>query len=52
MFELDLEGRQSYFTSSDLVSGKEWLASISKMLLTKTLGLKKMGIVFVVALVH
>ena len=31
----------SYFMSSALVCGKEWLASISKMLLTKTLGLKK-----------
>ena len=37
----------SYFTSSALVSGKEWFASISKILLTKTLELKvsKMGIV-------
>ena len=33
-------GSRSYFTSSALVSGKTWLASISKMLLTKTLGLK------------
>ena len=40
VLKLDLEDRQSYFTSSALVSGKEWLASISKMLLTKTLGLK------------
>ena len=39
-YESDFFGRKSYFTSSALVSGKEWLASISKMLLTKTLGLK------------
>ena len=37
---LYLNGQKSYFTSSALVSGKGWLASISKMLLTKTLGLK------------
>ena len=48
VYKSDLFGRKSYFTSSALVSGKEWLASISKMLLTKTLGLKilKLGIVW------
>ena len=40
VYKSDLFGRKSYVTSSALVSGKEWLASISKMLLTKTLGLK------------
>ena len=42
LHKLDLE---SYFLSSALVSGNEWLASISKMLLTKTLGLKKTRVV-------
>ena len=48
VYASDLFGRKSYFTSSALVSGKEWLALISKMLLTKTLGLKisKLGIVW------
>ena len=40
VYESDRNGQKSYFTSSALVSGKGWLASISKMLLTKTLGLK------------
>ena len=33
---------RTYSMSSALVSGKEWFAAISKMLFTKTLGLKIM----------
>ena len=46
LYKSDPNGQKSYFTSSALVSGREWLASSSKMLLTKTLGLKAVKIVW------